>query len=1082
MINKFIDNLNRRKATKVARQFGDLSSFIDLETPSLDHPEHLITRNGARCTLIEVQGSINIIGKDQHSVICEELLRAVQMLFKGDSVSISWMFEDDQLQVERALNKAISPSVHAAARVGLNIEDIAKAQVESNASVCNVETNWLALWTYPKFEQEYVKGKLCTVQTENVPLRNLHDNIFYGAVNPFKSDINTKERHSNNVEILLAAFRRAGIVVRPEKAKVAAQRMLVKANPGIADNTPIACVGDEQEGVPSVGEMLINPDTMELDTSGFSVPSLAEQIPRSTITEDSQQDGLFQVRDKYVCVNTVDVFPNIRIPFSKMQPLLKGMSYRITFVLKPKPTDLISTIKEFTLRGFAGLSEENREAYREHKLLGAMKDEYDIPPINWQMVVVTWHETRNGAMRQSDRLEQAFADWGGARLEKDNLNPVQSYFTSIAGLSNHLASQGCLIGADRLMSMLPHHSVYSLNDYGSMIFRHQSGKICMYKAACEQQDYDLTQHVARPRQGKSLAMNAKVISALSAEGSTELPLATMMDIGPSGEGAVQLIQHMLQDRYGVERARRLAVTHEWKPDGEVKWYKNPLDIRLGRSFPSEQESVFIQSFYLAECVNPETGKNENGSDAVIQTAIELLFENFVNKSPKLVNTSTYPRLDELARNYNVALTDTKTYSDGDVTECISYFEARDRFFKAGCMEGASQAHRLAMPTVDDLIDLVSSNQTLIQRFEEVHKGLLPVIASKLQTHRKRRKHLSQSTTLDLSDAHIICIDMKPIVEDSPSNEARLRLFNEYMLAMNTAIDKFFIHYEILDGMSPVFKPYWEDKIKQFGKVDKILNLDEWHALTIKTVTSDGKEISVPVGGAAYIDYLIKQAPKWRLSINMASHSPNDFTETMKGKATNVFIYSGFNKNEIETLKKDYSLNDEQAAQLETLHGPDAKRGSQMLWVYKANVDSMDGVQGSAVVEYLCSGLLLWGLNTSARDLPHKRRLQKEHPDAPWLEALLKAFPKGTMNEIRAAVMEEYRRSDLIAEQSGADIEERLYRLTLSELTHLQLGDRNMADFARKTAIEMEKLCKQHLESKLYQMTINKVKTLHEGSR
>ncbi|MBF4437030.1 hypothetical protein ERJ77_21590, partial [Vibrio anguillarum] len=86
------------------------------------------------------------------------------------------------------------------------------------------------------------------------------------------------------------------------------------------------------------------------------------------------------------------------------------------------------------------------------------------------------------------------------------------------------------------------------------------------------------------------------------------------------------------------------------------------------------------------------------------------------------------------------------------------------------------------------------------------------------------------------------------------------------------MSKFFVNEMILDGMSPVFADYWRTNINKYQNVDKCLNLDEWHALTIKQTTEKGETISMPVAGAAYLEWLIKEAPKWRLNINQASHS------------------------------------------------------------------------------------------------------------------------------------------------------------------------------------------------------------------
>uniref|UniRef100_UPI001680DCDE hypothetical protein n=1 Tax=Candidatus Enterovibrio escicola TaxID=1927127 RepID=UPI001680DCDE len=372
----------------------------------------------------------------------------------------------------------------------------------------------------------------------------------------------------------------------------------------------------------------------------------------------------------------------------------------------------------------------------------------------------------------------------------------------------------------------------------------------------------------------------------------------------------------------------------------------------------------------------------------------------------------------------------------------SYFDLRDEFFTRGCIEAASLCHRLAMPTVEDHINMLATNQEINDRFK-IYENSLQIIIHKLRVHIKEKPHLCERTTLDFSQAKVISFDLKPIAEAGTDNAARIKLFTEYLLAMNIGMSKFFINKSILEGMPLIYHTYWKKQITEYGQVDKCLNLDEWHTLTVKKMV-DMEEVSVPVAGSQYIDWLIKQAPKWRLNINMASHSAADFTSTMKDNATNVFIYSGIKGSELERVKNSFSLNETQVDALSSLHSPD-ERGSQMLWLYTVSVPRMKGVRGSAKVEYLCNGPMLWGLNTSARDLPHKLRLETEHSGKPWLKALCHEFPSGSMSKYREGLVEKLRESSIEAEALTKGIEEQLYDKAVRGIYTIQYGEELLND-------------------------------------
>ncbi|MFM2668680.1 hypothetical protein AAFX24_28455 [Vibrio mediterranei] len=1041
---KFIRSiLSRSMLNHKMKRFQNNSKYIDLETPCLQSEYDLITKNAARCTLIKVHGNINIVGDEEHDAVCRELLLKFQALFKGNDCAISWMHEEDPFSVEDKLREDLRPTITAAQRHGLDGDLVFEDLVKRNADLSLVEDNVIAIWTYPTLDQEMVHGHLVNVRTENIPLKEMHDKLYKGSANPFLSDFGTLQKHASNVKSLIEAFDSAEIVVEKMTGKEAGEYLLMKANPDKAKHTPIKTVDQEQLGLPSVGQLLINPDTGEIDTSGFGVPTLADQIGNMNSDEDEVEDGIIKVGSKYFATMSMSVYPKQITRFTKLRKELKGIPYRMTSIIKPKPTDLISQINEGAARLFGGLSEENRETYRELKVMGASLEEHDYSAVNWQVGIVTWSKNKNTLKQQMKVIETKMSVYGRASVVLERMGAFQSYFSSIPGLSAHSYADAVLISIDRLIPMLQHGNEFSMNEHGGIAFRHSSGKLCYYTSKSDRQVADCTIFLAHPRQGKSVLMNTKAIISLMSMGSSTLPLITNMDIGPSSEGSLHLMRVMFEKHMSKERAERLVVSHEWNPNNG-DWKKNPCDIRFGSKTPSELERNFIINFYSSVCSDAATGVPPEGGAEAIQATVDLMFQKNATGDAKKVNPALAPELIKLAEQYGVSIVDERFESNHEVAaDYISYFDLRDQFYRKGCTHGATKAHLYAMPTADDLLTTLRNNPELTKKMR-IYDNLLEKLANKLLSHISRKQYLVGATTLDFTEAHVISMDMKPVADDANDNEGRLRLFTEYMLAMNTSIQNYFIHRDILKNMPPLYHEYWADKIEKYSMVEKHLTLDEWHALSIKKVVGD-REISVPVGGSAYVEYLIKQAPKWNLSINIATHSSSDLTKSMKGNATNIFLYSGFTSEEIPEIQRDFSLSNYQAEQLKTLKSPNAERGTNMMWIYKGDFGDIKRSQGTALVEFLCSGPLMWGLNTSASDMPHKFRLHREFPDEPWLEGLVEAFPDGSMQRSRKLYQKALRQSQSEEDLHSAEIEAHLYRKVVKAINQLGMSKEMIAE-------------------------------------
>ena len=152
--------------------------------------------------------------------------------------------------------------------------------------------------------------------------------------------------------------------------------------------------------------------------------------------------------------------------------------------------------------------------------------------------------------RRASTLAQRIEGWGNCKATTISGDPLEGTMSSAPGLA--LASTGtphlALLG-DALL-MMPWNRTASPWQAGSVLFRRPDGGIWPTTPRGQQAPQVLDIFVAPPRSGKSVLANTINLglclssAVLGAKGA-KLPLIGKLDIGPSAEGFVRLLQEAL---------------------------------------------------------------------------------------------------------------------------------------------------------------------------------------------------------------------------------------------------------------------------------------------------------------------------------------------------------------------------------------------------------------------------------------------------------------------------------------------------------------------------------------------------------
>ena len=382
-----------------------------------------------------------------------------------------------------------------------------------------------------------------------------------------------------------------------------------------------------------------------------------------------------------------------------------------------------------------------RNALRDLAALGG--DAHAI--VRLRLGLLTWvggQENEAALAARLGRLQQVAEGWGEAVFTPLTGDPLESLAASVPGFCCGATAQPALVPLSEALRLFPVSRPAPLSGVSSgagtaHLFRSPDGKP-LPLAADEGGDYGFELIYGLPGQGKSVLMNALGLAFCLQGGQTRLPLAAVIDIGPSSSGLVSLVREALP----AERRHEAG----WFPLRMTSEHAiNPCDTQLGCRSPLPAERAFLTNL-LGLMVTPA------GAAGVPDGMRELL-------GPAL--TGAYAM-----RSDTVPGAEPHHYTEGrdeevDAAICACalrlpesplWWDVVDMLFEAGAVEAAARAQRYAVPTLVDL--LASVREPAVQglvgdarygsRRRDRHPGLHPHpdralgrLAGDVQPHRLR---------------------------------------------------------------------------------------------------------------------------------------------------------------------------------------------------------------------------------------------------------------------------------------------------------------------------------------------------------
>lgn len=953
----------------------DLAGYCELATalglteddirlhPDWKDPYILVDENLSLLSVFDVQGTYQLLS-DSDFVGMVELLRVkMNGYMKRNGHSITLGFERDPDRALDELMRLAEPQIHAARRIGLKSEDIILDRVQRNAPLVAWEQNLMIVYTHTsvmtKEECKHeLKERAADAKKHKMP------RISHGQ-NPAAVLMSMKYRHDTMLERIKDDFEkcgvdgRPGIMLRPISAHEAVRRIRIMVNRERTSQTfrPVL-PGDKF--IPHGRED-------EVDHSDLVPPKISYQICTNDITVRSS--SFIQTDELWHGNLSMELGPQEPQPFPALFASIdRTIPWRIRIDINPGGLEAMRARR--TLTAFVGMLPANKQIRDSFFALKEQANEDAICAMKF--TISTWAEDEREVKRRMAALEKSIQAWGICQASSVHGDPMAAWASTIPGFT-------CRNVANRMVPPLP-DAIYLLplqrpatpwGETGSLVVRTPDGKIYPIQLGSRLQDTWIELISAPPGSGKSVLMNSMNSATVHRPGNVRLPLMTIIDVGPSSSGLIQLIKDSLPS-YRQNEAQYLRLQNS------LEYATNPFDTQLGARFPTTREQEFLVDLLTLFCTDPATREAPPGCSQVAEKIIRTAYEDRATKNPHLYEPQVDHTVDNLLESSGL-----KASKSAEWWADATWWEVTDMLFEAGYVREAALAQRQAVPVLPDFSAYLN-DESIRDLFKDAtipgsSEPLLKYMYRCLSVATSSYALFAGRTQFELSsETRVISIDLNDVI-GGKTPEGMLRTAAMYMFARQLAAKNYFLRDEVLLPVIP--KLYEEYHLKRIADVQ-----DEQ-----KTICYD--ELHNTGGQEAFIQTMIKdgrEGRKWGIRIVNASQYLADYPDALLSAATAVYVMRGGNPADEKILREIYEVSEETIRRLQReATGPGAE-GGNFLALFKTKVGFVVHILTNTV-----GPIELWAFSTTAEDVALRNRLYKALNPYEARKLLAEYFPLGT---------------------------------------------------------------------------------------
>lgn len=967
----------------------------------------LVLDNAAMVSLVELAGSLRLVGPEEYESVCSGLASALATPLSREGHAVQMVFSCDPDDGERIFARALAPHRVSARAMGLALDAVLDDWERTLAGFCASERALLALWTKPSILTRAELGKALR-ENARVPT-------------PF---VRTREAQSSAVVVarmrdVHKAFvqgvcdRLAGLGLR-----------LVPLNAHAAVGALRTCnvpehTGDAWRPVLPGDRLPVrakDPADSDRDLGHVLFPTLARQI---------WPCGANVVSGRYVRVGerlyaplALTLPPQSILPFASLfrSLLSENLPWRASFLVSGDGMrgqalkSAAASILSFASPSNKMLQQSFR-ALQELALQGGCAVGFQLSLVTWVRLncVSDSVEARHILARRAARLASAVQAWGACDTSFCTGDPLELYCATLPACAPTQPTVKAIAPLDEAVRLLPLFrptSPWTGPRSGCDVpLRTPDGKFMPMGLFHSLQASWNEICFAGMGSGKSFFLNTLNFFFVVRPGQTRLPWLTVIDIGPSCSGVIELIRQSLP-----KAQRHLAVFAKLRNVREAAI--NPFDTPLGCEEPLPGHANFLINLLALLCTPLSDTAPADGVMDLLREALDAVYRRMGKDGPAPRRFDPYPEPGVTAwlREQGVRL-------DGST----SWWEVVRELFCAGEIPLAIRAQRHAVPQLTDF--LAQLNDPLIRdRFASLRlagyaESVPEACVRHLTTALREYPILSSPTRFGLGEAQIVGLDLSEVTpRGGPAAERQSGIM--YMLARQVGAGHFFTTPADIDRIPELYRSWHRPRLEALAADPKRLCYDEFHRASCADMHNPlSRQILSDLTTAS------REARKQNLSICLYSQQLKDFPEVLVDLATNIYVLGAGTAREAEEIARRFGLNEAASHALRNITRP-TSAGADLVALFRTSL-------GTSIQHLTCTAgsFAKWAFTTTAEDMRVRNRLYEILGPEAALACLVRSYPGGSVKEEaerRRLAMEESpgQAPRDVLEQIVAELEER----------------------------------------------------------
>ena len=549
----------------------------------------LVCRDGSLVSLIAVDGSRSMMGAEELARFVDVAALRLNTAFAHPGHALHVVFERAPDEAGGLAGAHAGAARRQARRLGLDLDDLLTERARRLAPLIAAETLVIACWTRPS-----VLPRDRLERDRKGMRRKLRDWLPEAgeAQCPHLALEGLWARHEALLDAVSAVLAETGIVGRrlTEEAALRLMRRMVNGAASTAPGWRAVTVANDAPA-----------RLTEPPEAGAFPPPLAPQI----LVQEPERDGAgIRIGGRLYGALDMSLGPRKARPFAELMAGMaaaglgpeglrpEGLPCRFSLLIEGGGLHRLDATVSRVASSFLAFSSADsllaRNALRNLAELGG--DAHAI--VRLRLGLLTWVAAEDGQATLAarlGRLQQVAEGWGEAVFTPLTGDPLESFAASVPGFCCGATAEPALAPLTEALRLFPVSRPAPLGadaEAGAAhMFRSPDGKP-LPLAADQGGDYGFELMYGLPGQGKSVLMNALGLAFSLQGGQARLPLAAVIDIGPSSSGLVSLIREALPpDRRHEAGWFPLRMT----PEHAI----NPCDTQLGCRAPLPAERAFL---------------------------------------------------------------------------------------------------------------------------------------------------------------------------------------------------------------------------------------------------------------------------------------------------------------------------------------------------------------------------------------------------------------------------------------------------------------------------------------------------------